>query len=74
MTYPMSVGRNFDEILRVIDALTTAGRAGVALPANWRPGDHAIIPPRVSDADAQIRFPQGFETIPPYPRTVDISG
>src|SRR6056297_1510801 len=73
MTYPMSVGRNFDEILRVIDALQTADTQGVALPADWRPGDRAIIPPSVCDADAQVRFPQGFKTIRPYLRTVDIS-
>jgi alkyl hydroperoxide reductase subunit AhpC len=73
MTYPMSVGRNFDEILRVIDALQTSDAKGVALPADWRPGDRAIIPPSVSDADARAKFPQGFETIRSYLRTVDIS-
>jgi peroxiredoxin (alkyl hydroperoxide reductase subunit C) len=73
MTYPMNVGRNFDEILRVIDALQTGDANGVALPADWRPGDRAIIPPTVSDADAQKKFPQGFETIRPYLRTVDIT-
>lgn len=72
MTYPMSVGRNFDEILRVIDALQTGDAKGVALPADWRPGDRAIIPPTVSDADAKEQFPQGFETIRPYLRTVNI--
>jgi alkyl hydroperoxide reductase subunit AhpC len=73
MTYPMSVGRNFDEILRVIDALQTGDAMGVALPANWRPGDRAIIPPTLSDVDAQKKFPQGFETIRPYLRTVNIN-
>ena len=72
MTYPMSVGRNFDEILRVIDALQTGDAKGVALPADWRPGDRAIIPPSVSNADAKAKFPQGFEEIRPYLRTVDI--
>ena len=74
MTYPMSVGRNFDEILRVIDALQTGDAKGVALPADWRPGDRAIIPPSVADADAVARFPQGFETLRPYLRLVDITG
>ncbi len=74
MTYPMSVGRNFDEILRVIDALQTGDSKGVALPADWRPGERAIIPPTVSDADAREKFPQGFETIRPYLRTVDLNG
>lgn len=72
MTYPMNVGRNFDEILRVVDALQTSDARGVALPADWRPGDRAIIPPSVSNAEATARFPQGFETIRPYLRTVDI--
>jgi peroxiredoxin (alkyl hydroperoxide reductase subunit C) len=45
----------------------------VALPADWRPGDRAIIPPSVSNADAQAKFPQGFEEIRPYLRTVDIT-
>ncbi|MEN8875062.1 MAG: peroxiredoxin [Pacificibacter sp.] len=72
MTYPMSVGRNFDEIIRVIDALQTGDAKGVALPADWRPGDRAIIPPSVSNAEATAKFPQGFEEIRPYLRTVDI--
>jgi alkyl hydroperoxide reductase subunit AhpC len=73
MTYPMSVGRNFDEILRVIDALQTGDAKGVALPADWRPGDRTIIPPTLSNVDAQKKFPQGFETIRPYLRTVNIN-
>jgi alkyl hydroperoxide reductase subunit AhpC len=73
MTYPMSVGRNFDEILRVIDALQTGDAKGVALPADWRPGQRAIIPPTVSNEVASEQFPQGFEEIRPYLRTVDIS-
>lgn len=72
MTYPMSVGRNFDEILRVIDALQTGDAKGVALPADWRPGELAIIPPSLSDDEAKIKFPQGFETLRPYLRTVNI--
>lgn len=72
MTYPMSVGRNFNEILRVIDALQTSDAKGVALPADWLPGDRAIIPPSVSNLEANAKFPQGFETIRPYLRTVNI--
>lgn len=72
MTYPMSVGRNFDEILRVIDALQTGDAKGVALPADWRPGELAIVPPSLSDDEAKIKFPQGFETLRPYLRTVNI--
>ena len=72
MTYPMSVGRNFDEILRVIDALKTGDKFGVATPADWVLGDDVIIPPSVTDAEASKAFPQGFDTIRPYLRTVQI--
>ena len=72
MAYPMSVGRNFDEILRAIDALQTGDAKGVALPADWRPGDCVIIPTSVSNADAAVKFPQGFEEIRPYLRVVDL--
>ena len=72
MTYPMSVGRNFDEILRVIDSLQTGDRAGIATPANWMPGEDVIIPPSVSDEEAHEKFPQGFETIKPYLRTTQL--
>jgi peroxiredoxin (alkyl hydroperoxide reductase subunit C) len=73
MTYPMSVGRNFDEILRVIDSLQLADRLKIATPADWRPGDKVIIPPSVDTATAQERFPQGFETIKPYLRMVEVA-
>lgn len=73
MTYPMSVGRNFDEILRVIDALQTSDKQGVALPADWQPGDCAIIPPSVTNEEALKKFPQGFDEIRPYLRTVELA-
>lgn len=73
MTYPMSVGRNFDEIIRVIDSLQLADRAGVVTPANWRPGDEVIIPPSVNDDDARAKFPQGFTTVLPYLRTTKVA-
>lgn len=72
MTYPMSVGRNFDEILRVIDALQTGDQHKVATPADWVPGQKVIIPPSVSDSEASKAFPRGFDTIRPYLRTVKI--
>ena len=53
--YPLNVGRNFDEILRVVDALQTADKHGVACPANWRPGDKAIVPPPATTAEAEAR-------------------
>ena len=72
MTYPLNVGRNFDEILRVIDALQLADEKSIATPADWQLGDDVIIPPRVSDEEAQKLFPQGFETIRPYLRTTKV--
>jgi alkyl hydroperoxide reductase subunit AhpC len=67
MTYPMSVGRNFAEILRALDGLQMATGNGVATPANWVPGEDVIIPPTVSNEDAKAKFGE-FETIFPYLR------
>ncbi|VAW24734.1 Alkyl hydroperoxide reductase subunit C-like protein [hydrothermal vent metagenome] len=72
LTYPMNVGRNFDEILRVIDALQLADAHTIATPADWKPGDRVIIPPTVSDEDAKRNYPNGFETIRPYLRTTSV--
>jgi thioredoxin-dependent peroxiredoxin len=72
MTYPMSVGRNFDEILRVIDALQTTDKFGVATPADWKMGSRVIIPPSVKDEEAKQKFPQGFDTIRPYLRFTEV--
>lgn len=72
MTYPMSVGRNFDEILRVIDALQTGDEHGIATPADWTPGKSVIIPPSVTEAAAKEKFPQGWKTLRPYLREVDL--
>lgn len=71
MTYPMNVGRNFDEILRVIDALQIADENTIALPANWNPGDDVIIPPTVSTEDAQAKYPD-LKVIKPYLRTTKL--
>lgn len=68
MTYPMTVGRNFDEILRVIDALHTTDAHSVACPADWNPGENVIIRPSVSDDDARKEFPQGWDEKRPYLR------
>ena len=70
LTYPMSVGRNFDEILRVLDALQLTAKHTVATPVNWRHGDDVIIPMSVSDDDAKKKYPAGFKTLKPYLRTV----
>jgi alkyl hydroperoxide reductase subunit AhpC len=70
LTYPMATGRNFDEILRVVDSMQLTAKYNVATPANWRNGDDVIITPAVSDADAKEKFPSGWKTIKPYLRVV----
>ncbi len=70
LTYPPSTGRNFQEILRVIDSLQLTDAHKVATPVNWQPGDDAIIVPSLSDAEAKERFPQGWKTLKPYLRVV----
>ncbi|MGE3620070.1 MAG: peroxiredoxin [Acidimicrobiia bacterium] len=69
LTYPAAVGRNFDEILRVVDSLQLSAQHPVATPADWKQGDDVIIAAAVSDDDAKERFPAGFETHKPYLRT-----
>ena len=70
LVYPMSAGRNFDEVIRLLDALQLNAAHTVATPVNWRPGDDVIIPTSVSDEDAKKKYPQGFKTLKPYLRTV----
>ena len=72
MTYPMSVGRNFDEILRVLDALQTGDKYSIATPADWRPGNDVIIPPSISNEKAKEMFPQGWNEIRPYLRLTSV--
>jgi alkyl hydroperoxide reductase subunit AhpC len=72
MVYPPSTGRNFDEILRVIDSLQATDTKKIATPVNWRPGDRGIIPPSISDEQAKALFPQGWETKKPYLRYVEV--
>ena len=68
LTYPASTGRNFDEILRVIDSLQLTANYSVATPANWRDGDDCIVVPALSDEEAAEKFPQGFTMVKPYLR------
>lgn len=70
LTYPMSTGRNFDEVLRVLDSIQLTTAHSVATPVNWRPGDDVIIPPAISDEQAKEKFPQGWKTLKPYLRIV----
>jgi alkyl hydroperoxide reductase subunit AhpC len=68
ITYPQTAGRNFDEILRVVDSLQLTDAHSVSTPVNWHAGEEVIIIPSVSDADAQTRFPQGWRALKPYLR------
>ena len=68
--YPMSAGRNFDEVLRLLDALQLNAKHAVATPVNWKQGQDVIIPTSVSDDEAKKKYPQGFKTHKPYLRTV----
>jgi alkyl hydroperoxide reductase subunit AhpC len=70
ITYPASTGRNFDELLRVIDSLQLTDEFSVATPVNWRMGDDLIIVPAVSDDDARNKFPAGWKAVKPYMRMV----
>ncbi len=70
MTYPMSTGRNFDELLRVIDSTQLTADHKVATPANWRKGDDVVILPAVNNEAAKELFPDGWETVKPYLRKV----
>ena len=71
LIYPMNSGRNFDEILRLLESIQLTDRHMLATPVNWINGEKCIIPPSVSDEDARKKYPQGFETIKPYLRKVD---
>lgn len=68
LTYPASTGRNFAEVLRVIDSLQLTAKYSVATPVNWKDGDDCIIVPAVSDEDAKAKFPAGWKTVKPYLR------
>jgi alkyl hydroperoxide reductase subunit AhpC len=70
ISYPMSAGRNFDEVLRLLDAVQLNAKFTVATPVNWKPGQDVIIPTSVSDEDAKKKYPQGYKTHKPYLRTV----
>jgi len=70
LIYPMSTGRNFDEVLRLLDSVQLNAKHTVATPVNWKPGEDVIIPTSVSDEDAKKKYPKGFKTLKPYLRTV----
>ena len=70
LTYPMSSGRNFDEVLRLVDSIQLTANHKVATPVNWKRGEDVIIVPAVSDDEAKTRFPGGWTTVKPYLRIV----
>lgn len=70
MTYPMTTGRNFNEILRVLDSMQLTAKHKVATPANWKEGEDVIIVPAVSNEEAKEKYPEGWTTVKPYLRKV----
>ena len=70
LTYPMSTGRNFDEVLRILDSCQLTARHQVATPVNWKQGEDVIIVPTVSDEDAKKKYPEGWKAPKPYLRIV----
>jgi len=72
LSYPMSTGRNFDEVMRVLDSLQLTAREQVSTPVNWKPGEDVIIAGSVNDEDAKKKYPQGWKTPKPYIRIVSL--
>jgi len=70
LSYPMTTGRNFDEVLRVLDSMQLTAKHKVATPVNWKNGDDVIIVPAVSDDEAKQKYPEGWKTLKPYLRVV----
>jgi alkyl hydroperoxide reductase subunit AhpC len=68
LSYPMSTGRNFDEILRVIDSLQLTSKMGVSTPANWKPGEDVVVPAAMPEDEVKTKFPGGLKTLRPYLR------
>ena len=68
ITYPASTGRNFDEVLRVVDSLQLTANYSVATPADWKQGEDVVVVPSISTADAEVKFPKGLKVVKPYLR------
>jgi alkyl hydroperoxide reductase subunit AhpC len=72
LSYPMTTGRNFDEVLRVLDSMQLTAKEKVATPVNWKPGDDVVILGSVTDEEAKQKYPQGWKTLKPYLRIVSL--
>ena len=70
LVYPMTTGRNFDEVIRVLDSMQLTAKHQVATPVNWKDGEDVIIVPSVTDEQAKEKYPQGWKTLKPYLRLV----
>jgi alkyl hydroperoxide reductase subunit AhpC len=68
LVYPMSTGRNFDEVLRVLDSMQLTSKMGVSTPVNWKPGEDVVIPSAMPEDEAKAKFPGGWKTLKPYLR------
>ena len=68
LSYPMSTGRNFDEVLRVLDSIQLTAKHAVSTPVNWKPGEDVVVPAAMSDEDVKKKFPGGLRTLKPYLR------
>ena len=68
LTYPMGTGRNFDEVLRVLDSIQLTAKHPISTPVNWKPGEDVVISPALSDEEAKKKFPEGLKTLKPYLR------
>jgi alkyl hydroperoxide reductase subunit AhpC len=68
LVYPMSTGRNFDEVLRVLDSMQLTSKMGVSTPVNWKPGEDVVIPAAMPEDEAKAKFPGGWKTLKPYLR------
>jgi alkyl hydroperoxide reductase subunit AhpC len=68
LVYPMSTGRNFDEVLRVLDSMQLTAKMGVSTPVNWKPGEDVVIPAAMPEEEAKAKFPGGWKTLKPYLR------
>src|SRR5437763_13533262 len=68
LSYPMATGRNFDEVLRVLDSIQLTAKMGVSTPVNWKPGEDVVIPAAMPEEEAKQKFPGGWKTLKPYLR------